>query len=696
MTNSKEAIKTEINISKGSGSWKAETTILNINGYDWKIEAYKADKGIVCNAWGGKITEINTFSAVIFQDPIITLSLSKSRCTEKSISELIQKGIVEFYQLLTLGKLPQREVLAIEEIKEEAKIVEFAPKKETPTLPIENEEIKELAIKDLEFELIDYSPRSFAIFGETKRIKEQLGELGGSFNPNLKYKEEKKKGWIFSKKRRKTVDNFLASLKTDNPIEIAKKIKVVKSDKEAAKYFLTAERCNKSAADMTKKLDGKKANTPQRQREYNSLLNDRDITLEYALLYEAIGNAIKENRLPEILIPHISPKRNDFCFSYYVKGVDTSGGYYSCVRHQKYRFEEMNKEELRPVFEALTALTKGANILSEEQIKTEKIRGLENDLKFSKISGFFPTPEKEVSKMAMYAGIEKGDDVADLSAGKGDILEYVRENYDCNLFAAEKMGCLREILKLKEINLIGNDALKVTQKFDKILLNPPFEKGQDIAHVQYAFENNLKAGGTLVAILSMGSFSNSQKKFQAFQNWYVDFCEHEEEMIGAFKSAFRQTGVNTKMIVLKKEAIEEAEILIEEKAPLIELKETIKEVAQIAKPIIKEVQIEVVKAPKEAIIEKTNLVVTETKEVPLTKDRKAIKLKLAFNHFKRETTAKFGAFEPTLEKVWAYESDPNSFFWDGDNFNIIDLLDQVNMFDDLADLRQEYSTYLAA
>ena len=55
--------------------------------------------------------------------------------------------------------------------------------------------------ENLQIEIIDYSERAVAVFGETKPIKEKLKDLGGSFNNYLNYRGEKKPGWIFSKKK---------------------------------------------------------------------------------------------------------------------------------------------------------------------------------------------------------------------------------------------------------------------------------------------------------------------------------------------------------------------------------------------------------------------------------------------------------------------------------------------------------------
>lgn len=55
--------------------------------------------------------------------------------------------------------------------------------------------------ENLQIEIVDYSERAVAVFGDTKPIKDKLRDLGGSFNKYLNYRGEKKPGWIFSKKK---------------------------------------------------------------------------------------------------------------------------------------------------------------------------------------------------------------------------------------------------------------------------------------------------------------------------------------------------------------------------------------------------------------------------------------------------------------------------------------------------------------
>ncbi len=61
-----------------------------------------------------------------------------------------------------------------------------------------------------DLEMIEYSEKSIAVFGDTKSIKEELKALGGKFNPALKNNGEKRAGWIFPKKQADKVRALLA------------------------------------------------------------------------------------------------------------------------------------------------------------------------------------------------------------------------------------------------------------------------------------------------------------------------------------------------------------------------------------------------------------------------------------------------------------------------------------------------------
>lgn len=95
-------------------------------------------------------------------------------------------------------------------VSDEYKVIEPKAKKSS-VKPEKVEEAKEMEAVTVEgLEIVDYSEKAIAVFGDTKAIKEQLKELGGRFNPSLNYNGEKRAGWIFSKKQADKVKELIA------------------------------------------------------------------------------------------------------------------------------------------------------------------------------------------------------------------------------------------------------------------------------------------------------------------------------------------------------------------------------------------------------------------------------------------------------------------------------------------------------
>lgn len=94
-------------------------------------------------------------------------------------------------------------------VGDEYKVIE--PKAKKSSVKAEKvEEAKEVEAVTVEgIEVVDYSEKAVAVFGDTKAIKDQLKELGGRFNPALKYNGEKRAGWIFSKKQADKVKELI-------------------------------------------------------------------------------------------------------------------------------------------------------------------------------------------------------------------------------------------------------------------------------------------------------------------------------------------------------------------------------------------------------------------------------------------------------------------------------------------------------
>lgn len=90
--------------------------------------------------------------------------------------------------------------------------------------------------------------------------------------------------------------------------------------------------------------------------------------------------------------------------------------------------------------------------------------------------------------------------------------------------------------------------------YDRIMLNPPFERGQDREHIR-RMHDLLKPGGRLVAVCSTGPFHRSSTADQAFRDWLDQVgADVEEVEPGAFSGAdaFRKTGVAVKFITIDK------------------------------------------------------------------------------------------------------------------------------------------------
>ncbi|MEW6115648.1 MAG: DNA polymerase III subunit beta [Nitrospirota bacterium] len=200
-------------------------------------------------------------------------------------------------------------------------------------------------------------------------------------------------------------------------------------------------------------------------------------------------------------------------------------------------------------------------------LQEAKIRKMERDLIGTKIPGYFPTPREIVEEMLQSADIAPGMKVLEPSAGKGNIADVIRELYpEVELSVVERNWTLCEILKEKEHNLVGYDFLLHEGRYDRIIMNPPFENGQDMDHVRHAY-SHLNPGGIVVSIVCEGAFCRTDKKACDFKDWMTEIGGTSFSLpSGSFSMGERSTGVNTRIVVLYKEesAAEEAATETEE------------------------------------------------------------------------------------------------------------------------------------
>jgi protein-L-isoaspartate O-methyltransferase len=193
----------------------------------------------------------------------------------------------------------------------------------------------------------------------------------------------------------------------------------------------------------------------------------------------------------------------------------------------------------------------------------DKIQQMQNALKTGiqvvAAQQLFPTPGALAARMIEKADIEPNQDILEPSAGTGAICKAIlAAEPTAKVLAVEinsrlcallsqtitpredaAQGICRNVLEGDFLEQNGNLG-----QFDRILMNPPFENGADIKHIQHAMKM-LKPGGRLVAICANGPRQQSTLKPLAENSggWYEDLPA------GTF--AGQGTNVNTALLLIE-------------------------------------------------------------------------------------------------------------------------------------------------
>lgn len=294
-------------------------------------------------------------------------------------------------------------------------------------------------------------------------------------------------------------------------------------------------------------------NTPKRQRQGMSRRIDAAHNERAALACRKLAEALQLPDQPLIL--GSVPITKTFILDATRKRMGSTG-YYEVHEEDAYSYSE-------PAHQAIQALIDPKRHFSpeelERQARDQKLQKLEEEIRFSPIPGFFPTPPALIQRMIAVANLNAEMVVLEPSAGKGDICDAILKSCPGIIVECFEINPkLREILLLKGHNVLGPDCLNPphVDSWDCIIMNPPFENGQDIDHVRAMYDrlNQTCGWGKLVAIMSTGAFYRKDKKATEFREW-LSTVDHAVEDIGpdAFKGrdVFRETGTNTKLVVIK-------------------------------------------------------------------------------------------------------------------------------------------------
>lgn len=168
---------------------------------------------------------------------------------------------------------------------------------------------------------------------------------------------------------------------------------------------------------------------------------------------------------------------------------------------------------------------------------------------------FYPTPERLLDKITSGIDWKMLGSVLEPSAGKGDIVGYIKERYKIHAWRKElDVDCieidsdLRSTLNGKNYKVVHDDFLTfhTFKKYDLIIMNPPFSNGA--THLMKALDMQ-KDGGAVICILNAETIKNpctNERKVlvQRLEKLNADI----KYMQGEFVSAERPTGVEIAVI----------------------------------------------------------------------------------------------------------------------------------------------------
>ena len=160
----------------------------------------------------------------------------------------------------------------------------------------------------------------------------------------------------------------------------------------------------------------------------------------------------------------------------------------------------------------------------------------------------FPTPPELAQRVVELAEIREEHTVLEPSAGTGNLLRAVRDASPGSLLWAVEIDSR---LMQHYANHKGRPACDSTTvgdflamngelgTFDRVVMNPPFDHGADIRHIEHA-RGKLNPGGRLVAICANGP--RQRAALQPIATAWIDLPA------GSF--ADQGTGVNTAIVVI--------------------------------------------------------------------------------------------------------------------------------------------------
>jgi predicted RNA methylase len=168
--------------------------------------------------------------------------------------------------------------------------------------------------------------------------------------------------------------------------------------------------------------------------------------------------------------------------------------------------------------------------------------------------GYFPTPPTVVKRLLELAQIEPDMYVLEPSAGSGAIAKQIRYTTDhivcCEIDQSNCDVLVNEGFTVASGDFLERNPIGLMGNFDRVVMNPPFQRQQDILHVNHAMRF-LKAGGRLVSVMSSSVAFRTNRLTVAFRE---TLNAHHGTIESLPENAFAESGTNVNTVIVTMQA----------------------------------------------------------------------------------------------------------------------------------------------
>lgn len=165
---------------------------------------------------------------------------------------------------------------------------------------------------------------------------------------------------------------------------------------------------------------------------------------------------------------------------------------------------------------------------------------------------FFATPPELAAQVVELADIQPQDKVCEPSAGRGALIEAMRQACKLNqVWVSELDARNKPYLEKYGVYFNDDDFLQTDSQynnfFEVVIANPPFTKDQDIQHIMKMYDV-CSPGGRVVSFASIGWQRGSKKKQIYFRDW---INKVHAEVIPIPAGAFKESGTSVETCIIK-------------------------------------------------------------------------------------------------------------------------------------------------